>query len=713
MDQQETRRPPVKLNNPVRFGSFSLNPETGELRKHGVLVRLQGKPFQILTALLEKPGSVVTRTELRQRLWSADKTFVDFENGLNTAVNRLRAALGDSAEKPTYVETLSRLGYRFIAPVENGGEAIPATLSAASGTNGSVNGLTKQSAEIDPRTQAIGAAAPVESPSSRRPVAWVALAAAALAVVGIGLYRTRQTSPPSFHQITFHKGLLGDARFVPNGQGIAYSAEWNAAPSRLFVSEKDNATARDLGLSDIWFAGFPSTSKVAFFTSPSSDSGLVGLESTTLSGNTRQRLTNNAYSADWSRDGRLSVIKFENSLYSVEFPLGHKIYSSPHALTNLRISPGADYLAFTEHPIPHDDAGKVMLFSLSSGAASILSPGWESLEGLAWAPSGKEVWFTAAREGTERQLYAADLQANLRSVAQMPGGMQLRDISPSGNVLINRSSQRMKMVLADIDHDSTQDISWLDWSSAKELSADGKFVLFDESGTGGGTGYSVFLLEIGKSTPVRLSSGRAMALSSDARWALTESADDPTRLARVSTGEKVTDSVSYPGFSYRWVKFLPGNKEILFAGEKQGQSPGLYRQRLPVEQPERIIDNTRMEEPVLDSSGTLAAVLQGCDMLILNLRDRSKRLLKLPNPAEPVLFAKNGMLLISRKERDAFSLSLLDLHTGHTRPYKRVSLGDATGMGGVHRVHVSPDLHTAVFSRVQSLADLFVVSGWR
>src|SRR5581483_5650083 len=89
----------LKRNRLVRFGAFELRLDTGELKKHGVRVRLQGKPFQILCALLERPGHVVTREELRSKLWSAD-TFVDFESGLNTAVNRLRMALGDSAENP-------------------------------------------------------------------------------------------------------------------------------------------------------------------------------------------------------------------------------------------------------------------------------------------------------------------------------------------------------------------------------------------------------------------------------------------------------------------------------------------------------------------------------------------------------------------------------------------------------------------------------------
>lgn len=100
----------------IRFGVFELKKDTGELRKQGIKVRLQGKPVQLLQALLERPGEVVTREDLQKRLWPADAV-VDFESGLNTAANRLRLALGDSAEHPHYVETLARLGYRFIAPI--------------------------------------------------------------------------------------------------------------------------------------------------------------------------------------------------------------------------------------------------------------------------------------------------------------------------------------------------------------------------------------------------------------------------------------------------------------------------------------------------------------------------------------------------------------------------------------------------------------------
>ncbi len=102
----------------IRFSTFEVNLHTGELRQRGQKVKLQEQPLQILAALLERPGELVTREELRNKLWPAD-TFVDFDHSLNAAIKRLRDALGESAERPIFVETVARRGYRFIAPVDD------------------------------------------------------------------------------------------------------------------------------------------------------------------------------------------------------------------------------------------------------------------------------------------------------------------------------------------------------------------------------------------------------------------------------------------------------------------------------------------------------------------------------------------------------------------------------------------------------------------
>src|ERR1051325_8798646 len=109
----------------VRFDAFEADLRSGELRKQGLKLRIGDQPFSVLTVLLAQPGEVVTREELQKRLWPAD-TFVDFERGLNKAINRLRETLGDDAENPRFIETLPRRGYRFLVPGEVPVEALPA-----------------------------------------------------------------------------------------------------------------------------------------------------------------------------------------------------------------------------------------------------------------------------------------------------------------------------------------------------------------------------------------------------------------------------------------------------------------------------------------------------------------------------------------------------------------------------------------------------------
>src|ERR1700676_2243857 len=106
----------------IRFGVFQLDPRSRELRKRGIKVKLQGQPFLILITLLTQPGEVVSREELRRKLWP-DNAFIDFDHGLGTAINKLREVLGDSAENPRFIETLPRQGYRFIAPTEIVGQS--------------------------------------------------------------------------------------------------------------------------------------------------------------------------------------------------------------------------------------------------------------------------------------------------------------------------------------------------------------------------------------------------------------------------------------------------------------------------------------------------------------------------------------------------------------------------------------------------------------
>jgi TolB-like protein/DNA-binding winged helix-turn-helix (wHTH) protein len=143
----------------VRFGTFEADLDARELRKSGVKIKLHGQPFELLAMLLERPSEVVPREDLRQRLWPTD-TFVDFDHGVNTAVNRLREALGDSAENPRFIETVPRRGYRFVAPVESHASVLPGSNAAVAGTSSSEAGrATTQAMPRIPKRHAVVLAA--------------------------------------------------------------------------------------------------------------------------------------------------------------------------------------------------------------------------------------------------------------------------------------------------------------------------------------------------------------------------------------------------------------------------------------------------------------------------------------------------------------------------------------------------------------------------
>lgn len=183
----------------LSFGSFEVNAETGELRRNGIHVRLSGQPFQILITLLAHPGEIVTREQLRQEIW-AETTFVDFEHGLNAAMNKLRRALGDDAEKPHYIETLPRKGYRFIAPVAVPEGGVPSGGSA-------------------------------QIPGARRPrFLWILAFSAVVVIAAVAgwIIGSRNVPAPTSGTpvpLTTYAGQEMQASFSPDGNQVAFT--WN------------------------------------------------------------------------------------------------------------------------------------------------------------------------------------------------------------------------------------------------------------------------------------------------------------------------------------------------------------------------------------------------------------------------------------------------------------------------------------------------------
>lgn len=205
-----------------RFEQFELSEREGELRKNGVRVRLQEQPFRVLVELLANAGRLVTREELQEKLWPAD-TFVDFDVGLNTAIRKLRQALGDDADQPRYIETLARKGYRFVAPVNSN--------AAASGVIG--NDLTLVTTETVPPAESLnrGDDGKAAAPRTRwRPL--VAVAACGLALVIYGALWTRRGSPSPTHLATEQR-ITANPPEAPISAGVV-------SPDGKYVAYKDS-----------------------------------------------------------------------------------------------------------------------------------------------------------------------------------------------------------------------------------------------------------------------------------------------------------------------------------------------------------------------------------------------------------------------------------------------------------------------------------------
>ena len=199
----------VRSRSILRFGVFEVDVRVGELRKQGVRIKLQEQPFHVLTVLLQRPGEVVTREELRSENWSAD-TFVDFDNSLNTAINKLREALGDSADNPRFIETLPRRGYRFIAPVTG------------------VDGTTRGTAT------GVSAARP---PRGRKIVMMVAVAVLAAGIAGGLLWRAPHLTEKDTVVLGDVANSTGDAVFDGTlREGL--SVELEQSPFLSLVSEE-------------------------------------------------------------------------------------------------------------------------------------------------------------------------------------------------------------------------------------------------------------------------------------------------------------------------------------------------------------------------------------------------------------------------------------------------------------------------------------------
>lgn len=678
----------------LQFGAFELETGTGEIRKHGTKVRLQGKPLQLLQALLDRPGGVVTREELRDRLWAAD-TFVDFESGLNTAMNRLRLALGDSADRPRYVETLARSGYRFVAMVSESRTPLP---------GGKLDETEGQ------------AAPPLRVDEGRRKSyrGWLVAGLAASVAILSGWFvvaRTRPAPQATFHQVTFRAATIQGARFGPDGQSVIYDRQIMPGDRQLYLANIVSPESRPLGFPRAMLASVSRSGELALLVSgpPRGERNLVRVP---MNGGAPLSIDVRIWSADWAPDSsRMAVLRYGPHPERVEFPRGKTLYESPGWLSDVRISPSGNEVAFMEHLVMGDDGGNVVYID-AKGSRRTLSSGWASADGLAWSPSGREIWFTAARYGVSRALYAVDRGGRVRLIAAFPGILTLCDISASGRVLISRAQLNARMTrLVD---GVPQDLSWFDYTTAEGISADGRVVLFDETGEGGGLHHTVYIRRANAPSAIRVGEGFGMAISPDGNWAVTKSDRDQTTLTLVPLSPGQPRTISGHNMKYDFVRFFPGGDRLLAGGSLAGARSRLFIQPLDGGAPQPLAANVYFMRPAISEDGRqIAGVDAERRLLIVPVAGGEPRVIDTGFDLTVLRWNHSGKTLLAQGDGVPAILYNVDVDTGKYKPWKEIGPSDQANVGRIWPAFLSQDQHTIVYSFLHNVAELFVADGWR
>ncbi len=687
----------------VQFGAFEVKLDTGELRKSGIRINLQGKPFQILQALLERPGEVVTREELQNRLWPGD-SMVDFESGLNTAANRLRLALGDSAENPRFVETVARIGYRFVAavaelPAQQAETGLPATEVAEP--------------TLQPTPAPTSAIAALRSHSLRLALL-IGAAFLITAIISLALWSAHQPLQPSFQQVTFRSGSLANARFGPDGETILYSANWDAGGNRLYLATTVSPESRALDFKYARLASVSSTGELALLTTDYMSKEPT-LSRVPLNGGAPLAVATGITGADWSADGKsLAIFRVGRRESAIEYPIGKVVYKTASGISCLRISPRGDEIAFLEHPLRGDDGGVVKLID-SRGAARELSGGWASVFGLAWPPSGREIWFTAGRTGIRRAIYAVTVSGAVRRIASVPGALTLFDISKKGRVLLGIDRSRLMMAGVFGDKPVERDLSWFDWSHAADLSPDGKFLLFDETGDGGGPNHSVYLRKLETDSTVRLGDGQAVALSPDLKWAVALNAKKPNDLSLLPIGPEAPRTLSGHGLKYEWARYFPDGQRLLVTGSFPGKPLRLFIQALSGGEPVPLNPDIFLGRAIVSPDGKQIVGLDADrKIVIIALSGGEPQRLDIPFSAAPVQWSEEGAALYVRQLDSGHVIRIFryDLATAQCKLLKELTPSDRIGLNAMFDVVMGRNQQSYAYSYMRVLSELFVVDGW-
>jgi serine/threonine protein kinase/Tol biopolymer transport system component len=422
-----------------------------------------------------------------------------------------------------------------------------------------------------------GAQMPVTAPPEKRTALYSAGIVLAAAMLGLGwwLGHTKPPEPPQYRPFTLRSGFMGNARFAPDGS-VIYSATWQGSDKQLYSAPVDSPLERELPFKNMEILAVSSKGELAIRLNSTSRGGLAitgTLARVNASGGTPRSMLENVEDADWSADGeKLAVVRFlpETGHWRLEYPIGTVLLDTINWISWPRISADGKSIAFLDHENAiGDDRGSVAVIGMD-GKEKKLSGGWKSTEGVVWSPSGSEIWFSGSDVGSENELYAVSLDGKRRTLANVPGGLWIQDIR-NGKVLAIAHRLRLNARGMPPGGKAEVELGWLGWSLVRDISNDGKQVLFEEEADGGGPNYTVFLRNTDGSPPIRLSEGVGLAISPDAKWVVTQDLNSPA-LKIVPTGAGEGRTLTHDNITYFGARYMPDGKHLIATGAEPGKS---------------------------------------------------------------------------------------------------------------------------------------------
>ena len=574
---------------------------------------------------------------------------------------------------------------------------------------------------------AAGSGSSVAMGPSRRKLFMAIAASLAItaAVYGLGWWAgksTAQGSQAEYQQITFRTGSIGNARFTPDGS-IVYSASWDGGDNQLYMSRTDDPGARELGIKKAELLSISKNGEMAIRLNTQFYGGYARsgtLARVPLSGGTPREVLNNVQDADWSANGEtMAVVRYvpENNHWRLEYPAGKVLIDGINWMSHPKISPDGKWIAFADHEnTGGDDEGSLAVIGADGKEPEKkLSSGWSSLQGILWSPSSDEIWFTSTNTGSASNPRAVTLSGKLRTLANVPGGMWLED-SRDGTLLSVANHTRLDIRGKGPDAKEERELGWFGWSELRDISRDGRKILFEEEGDGGGPNYTVFLRDTDGSPPARLGEGLAGAISPDGKWVVTKPAKAGA-FSLVPTGAGESRQITHDNVSYGTVRFLPDGKHLLATGIEAGHGGRDY-----------LIDVSSGDSKPITPEG-IAGVQISPDGKSVVVRGPDGQLGIWPLDGGglrpiPGLEAKYSALgwapdggsvyvMLNDRLRTVAEVSQVNIQTGKMEPWKTFGAGTSAGLSSIGAPHLSADGNAYAYLYIRVLSEAYEVKGLR